>query len=145
MLSGVGKNDSRYWRSKIFRRTDPRGIEAAHYTALAKHKAQWPAQNPIVSVGEWLSATQRLFTRRPATFGDYARSLRLIVSEILAVSKGHTRFGRSGANDYRHTIEGAPLAILSAEAVREWQIHRFGCWRAPIGNPSGIGKVIIVN
>lgn len=161
---GVGKNDSRYWRSKIFRRVDPRGIESAHYATriqwrgrrhrfalgtankeaaaakaaaiwrdltthglemtLAKHKAQPQAQDTIVSVGEWLAATQRVFTRRPATFGDYARSLRLIVSEILAVAKGRARFGRGGASDYRHIIEGAPLAILSARAVREWQIRR---------------------
>ena len=170
---GVGKNDSRYWRSKIFRRVDPRGIESAHYATriqwrgrrhrfalgtankeaaaakaaaiwrdltthglemtLAKHKAQPQAQDTIVSVGEWLAATQRVFTRRPATFGDYARSLRLIVSEILAVAKGRARFGRGGASDYRHIIEGAPLAILSARAVREWQIRRVA--RAA-GNPA---------
>ena len=75
-------------------------------------------------IGEWLDATQRVFTRRSATFGDYGRSLRLIVSEILAVSKGRARFGRRGAKNYRHTIEDAPLSILSAGAVREWQIRR---------------------
>ena len=159
-----GKNDGRYWRSKIFRLVNPRGVEVAHYsvriqwhgrrhyfalgtankeaaaakaadvyrdlaslgleTTLAKHKLQAPQPLIIVSIGDWLAATERVFTRRPVTFGDYARSLRLIASEILAASKGRRRFGRSGSRDYRKAIEEAPLSVLSANAVREWQIRR---------------------
>ena len=44
---GVGKNDSRYWRSKIFRRVDPRGIESAHYTA----RIQWRGRRHRFSLG----------------------------------------------------------------------------------------------
>ena len=168
-----GKNDSRYWRSKIFRLVNPRGVEVTHYSVriqwqgqrhyfalgtankeaaaakaaevyrdlaslglkatLAKHKMQAPQPPMIVSIGEWLAATERVFTRRPATFGDYARSLRLITSEILAASKGRKRFGRSGSRDYRNAIEEAPLSVLSANAVREWQIRRVSL---AAGNPA---------
>jgi hypothetical protein len=168
-----GKNDSRYWRSKIFRLVNPRGVEVAHYSVriqwrgrrhyfalgtankeaaaakaadvyrdlaslglevtLAKHKLQTPQPLITVSIGDWLAAAERVFTRRPVTFGDYARSLRLIASEILAASKGRKRFGRSGSRDYRNAIEEAPLSVLSANAVREWQIHRVAL---AAGNPA---------
>ena len=44
---GVGKNDSRYWRSKIFRRVDPRGIESAHYTT----RIQWRGRRHRFALG----------------------------------------------------------------------------------------------
>ena len=43
----VGKNYSRYWRSKIFRRTDPRGIESAHYTT----RIQWRGRRHYFALG----------------------------------------------------------------------------------------------
>ena len=43
----VGKNDSRYWRSKIFGRADPRGIVSAHYTA----RIQWRGRRHYFALG----------------------------------------------------------------------------------------------
>jgi integrase len=162
----VGKNDSRYWRSKVFRRVDPRGIESAHYTTriqwrgrrhrfalgtankeaaaakaaaiwrdltahglevtLAKHKAATaPEQASIaaVTIGEWITAASEVWDGKPATFGGYARALRFIASEILALSKSRKRFGRTHARAYREQVDGAPLAMLSPQAIQAWRIQ----------------------
>ena len=47
LARSVGKNDSRYWRSRIFRRADPRGIESAHYTA----RIQWRGRRHYFALG----------------------------------------------------------------------------------------------
>ena len=163
---GVGKNDSRYWRSKIFRRTDPRGIESAHYTTriqwrgrrhyfalgtankeaaaakaaaiwrdlvahglevtLAKHKSAAAPEQPSIAattIGEWITAVSGVWDGKPATFGGYARALRFIASEILALSKSRKRFGRAQARAYREQVDGAPLAMLSPQAIQSWRIQ----------------------
>src|SRR5262245_54519750 len=43
----VGNNDSRYWRSKIFKRIDPRGIESAHYST----RIQWRGNRHRFALG----------------------------------------------------------------------------------------------
>ena len=163
---GVGKNDSRYWRSKVFRRVDPRGIESAHYTTriqwrgrrhrfalgtankeaaaakaaaiwrdlvahglevtLAKHKSAAAPEDTLAAattIGEWITAASGVWDGKPATFGGYARALRFIASEILALSKSRKRFGRTQAKAYREQVDGAPLAILSPQAIQSWRIH----------------------
>jgi integrase len=163
---GVGKNDSRYWHSKIFRRVDPRGIKAAHYTAriqwrggrhyfalgtankeaaaakaatiwrdlvshgieatLAKHKSAAASEAALAAattIGEWIAAASKIWDGNPATFGSYARALRFIASEILAFPKSRKRLGRTQASAYREQVDGAPLAMLSAQAVQAWRIQ----------------------
>jgi hypothetical protein len=77
---------------EIYRDLVSLGLEAT----LAKHKSRAPQPLLIVSVGEWLAVTQRVFTRRPVTFGDYARSLRLIVSEIRPRRRDASGLGAAG-------------------------------------------------
>jgi integrase len=163
---GVGKNDSRYWRSKVFRRVDPRGIESAHYTTriqwrgrrhrfalgtankeaaaakaaaiwrdltahglevtLAKHKSTAAPEATLATattIGEWVAAASGVWDGKPATFGGYARALRFIASEILALSKSRKRFGRTQARTYREQVDGAPLAMLSPQAIQAWRIQ----------------------
>ena len=100
-LGTANKEGAAAKAAEVYRDLASLGLKAT----LAKHKMQAPQPPMIVSIGEWLAATERVLTRRPATFGDYARSLRLITSEILAASKGRKRFGRSGSRDYRNAIE----------------------------------------
>ena len=163
---GVGKNDSRYWRSKIFRRVDPRGIESAHYTAriqwrgrrhrfalgtankeaaaakaaaiwrdlvahgievtLAKHKSAAAPEDTLAAattIGDWITAASEVWDGKPATFGGYARALRFIASEILALFKSRKRFGRTQARAYRKQVDGVALAMLSPQAIQSWRIQ----------------------
>ena len=163
---GFGKNDSRYWRSKIFRLVNPRGVEVAHYSVriqwhgrrhyfalgtankeaaaakaaeiwrdltahglevtLAKHKSAAAPQQAIIAattIGEWIAAASEVWDGKPATFGGYARALRFIASEILALSKSRKRFGRTQARAYREQVDGVPLAMLSPQAIQAWRIR----------------------
>jgi integrase len=43
----VGKNDSRYWRAKVFRRVDPRGNLSAHYAT----RIQWRGKRHRFTLG----------------------------------------------------------------------------------------------
>ncbi len=162
----AGKNDSRYWRSKIFRRVDPRGIKSAHYTAriqwrgrrhyfglgtankeaaaakaasiwhdlvahglevtLAKHKSAAAPGDTLaaaITIGEWITAAKAVWDGNPATFGSYAGALRFIAGEILALPQSSGRLGRIQARTYREQAEGAPLAMLSPQAIQAWRIR----------------------
>ena len=60
----------------------------------------------------------------PATFAQYAASLRLIAGQILSVRKTKKRFGpgKGGAQAYREGIDGASLEVLSAQALQRWRL-----------------------
>ena len=96
------------------------GVEAT----IAKNRAQ--KQLPAVAVatiGDWIIAAGEVFDGKPATFGGYARGLRFIASEILAVSKNKKRFGRTQAKTYRRQVDVVPLFILTPEAIQAWRIR----------------------
>ena len=96
------------------------GIEAT----IAKHRAQkpLPAGN-ATTIGDWIAAAGKVFDGKPATLGGYARSVRLIASEVLAVSKTEKRYGRTQARAYRGQVDAAPLTILTPEAIQSWRIR----------------------
>ena len=97
-----------------------KGIDAV----LAKYRAQKPEKpQELATVGQWIAAAGQVFDGRPATFGGYARALRFIASEILAVAKHKKRFGRKQAKSYRQGIDGAPLGILTPDAIQAWRIR----------------------
>ena len=97
-----------------------KGLDAV----LAKYRAQKPEKpQELTTVGQWIAAARQVFDGRPATFGGYARALRFIASEILAVAKHKKRFGRTQAKSYRQEIDGAPLGILTPDAIQAWRIR----------------------
>lgn len=160
----VGKNDSRYWLSRIFRPVNGRGQASPHYSmrirfeqkrhafslgtgnkdaaakraaaiygellalgvepTLAKRRAQKQLDDAgAATIGAWISAAHKVFDGKPATFGGYARALRFVASEILAVSKTKKRYGRTQAKAYRRQVDAAPLSILTPEAIQVWRIR----------------------
>jgi hypothetical protein len=78
----------------------------------------------ITTVGRWIELARGVSSASPTTFGQYAASLRLIASQILAVRKTNKRFGpgKGGAQAYRASIDSAPLDILSEQAVQRWRL-----------------------
>ena len=96
------------------------GVEAT----IAKNRAQkqLPAVD-VATIGDWIIAAGEVFDGKPATFGGYARGLRFIASEILAVSKNKKRFGRTQAKTYRRQVDAVPLFILTPEAIQAWRIR----------------------
>ncbi len=91
---------------------------------IAKHRAQKQlAPLEVATVGDWIAAASKVFDGKPTTFGGYARGLRFIASEILAVSKNKKRYGRTQARAYRRQVDAAPLTILTPEAIQAWRIR----------------------
>ncbi len=92
---------------------------------LAKHRTQHPdPRADVASVGGWIAAARGVSAANPATFAQYAASLRLIAGQVLAVKKSKRRFGpgKGGAKDYRAAIDGASLDILTPQAVQQWRL-----------------------
>lgn len=92
---------------------------------LAKHRPDTAAPEQSATVGEWIAAARAVSETNPSTFAFYARSLRKIVGDILAVKRTKARFGprRGGAAAYRATIDAASLDILTAAAVQQWRLN----------------------
>jgi integrase len=91
---------------------------------IAKHRAPVDkAPGRGATIGDWVSAASKVFDGKPATLGGYARALRFIVSEILAVAKNKKRYGRRNAMSYRQEIDDAPLKILTPEVIQAWRIQ----------------------
>ena len=90
---------------------------------LAKHRTHKPAPSEgIPTVGEWIAAAQKVFDKRAATFGSYARCLRRIAGDILAVEKTRSRFSPVNSASYRKKIDAASLEILTPKAIQAWRI-----------------------
>jgi integrase len=107
--------------ANIYKDLTSLGVEAM----LAKRQAQTVEKPPgITTIGHWIDAARSVSSASPATFGQYAASLRLIASQILAVRKTKKRFGPSkgGAQAYRASIDSAALEILSEQAVQRWRL-----------------------
>jgi integrase len=94
-------------------------------TTIAKYRASAATKEPErpATIGGWISAANKVFDGKPATFGGYARALRFIASEILAVVKNKKRYGRKNARSYRQGIDDLPLTILTPEAIQTWRIQ----------------------
>lgn len=94
---------------------------------LAKHRPERQEEpSKAATIGAWIAAAEQVFDGRPATFGSYARSLRLIAGDILSVSKTKKRFASSKKSAYRAKIEEAPLDVLTPEAIQAWRIRFVG-------------------
>jgi integrase len=91
---------------------------------LAKHRPDRADDKlEAATIGAWINAALKVFDGSPATFGSYARSLRLIAGDILSVSKSKKRFAASKKSLYRAKIEEAPLSVLTPEAIQAWRIR----------------------
>jgi integrase len=93
---------------------------------LSRYRPKEQEEEPpsqIATVGLWIETVGKVFAGAPATFGSYARCLRLIVGDILAVTKTKKRFSRSKGNAYRAAVNAAPLGILTPKALQEWRIR----------------------
>jgi integrase len=91
---------------------------------LAKHRPDRADEKlEAATIGAWINAASKVFDGSPATFGSYARSLRLIAGDILSVSKSKKRFAASKKSLYRAKIEEAPLSVLTPEAIQAWRIR----------------------
>jgi len=91
---------------------------------LTKYRAQRSSQN-IATVGEWVTAARSVAATNPATFAQYAASLRKIVGDVLRVKRSRKRFGpkKGGAKEYRGGIDVATLEILSPSAIQKWRLE----------------------
>ena len=85
---------------------------------------------PILTIGDWIESASKVFAGKPATFRGYANAVRLIASEILAVSKNQQRFAQNHAEIYRRKIDSFSLAILTPESIQAWRIS----YVAKVGN-----------
>jgi hypothetical protein len=92
------------------------------------------SSSKVATIGKWIEAARGVSASNPATFAQYAASLRLIAGQILSVRKTKKRFGpgKGGAQAYRASIDGASLEILSAQAVQRWRL----AYVARAGNPA---------
>ena len=91
---------------------------------LAKHRPDRADDKlEAATIGAWINDATKVFDGSPATFGSYARSLRLIAGDILSVSKSKKRFAASKKSVYRAKIEEAPLSVLTPEAIQAWRIR----------------------
>ncbi|NCW28578.1 MAG: hypothetical protein EBV83_09885, partial [Verrucomicrobia bacterium] len=92
----------------------------------ARHRPKEQEEEPpsqIATVGLWIETVGKVFAGAPATFGSYGRCLRLIVGDILAVTKTKKRFSRSKGNAYRAAVNAAAIDILTPKALQEWRIR----------------------
>ena len=101
-----------------------RGLDSvlAERRALKKSGNVETSTQPL-TIGAWIDSASKVFDGKPVTFRGYAGALRLVASEILAVPKDNKRFAWTHATAYRRKIDGAPLSILTTEAVQAWRIH----------------------
>lgn len=78
----------------------------------------------VGTVGEWITEAKKVSDANPATFNQYAASLRKIVGDLLQLKKTAARFGpkKGGAAKYREAIDKASLDILSPNNLQEWRI-----------------------
>ena len=95
------------------------GVEAT--LANQRPEVSEPPPKPA-TVGEWVEAAAKVFAGSKTTFGNYARCLRLIVGDILAVAKTKKRFARGKGDASKAIINATPLDILTVEAVQAWRI-----------------------
>ena len=117
---GTGNRDAAAKRAAgIYSDLLSRGVEAT----IAKHRTQAPPSLAGVTIGDWIEAAGKVFDGKPATFGGYARSLRVIASEIFSVSNTKKRYGRTQAKAYRRQVDAAPLAMLTPDAIQGWRIR----------------------
>jgi hypothetical protein len=94
-------------------------LGAGTAATLAKHRTQKLAiAEGVATVGEWIAAAKEVFDGSPATFGGYARCLRLIGSDILQVEKTEEAFAKKHAGEFRRVIDAASLEIFTPEAVQ---------------------------
>ena len=119
--------------AEIWRDLTAHGLEVT----LAKHKsAAADAQTTIAAttIGEWIAAASEVWDGKPATFGGYARALRFIASEILALSKSRKRFGRTQARAYREQVDGVPWRCFRRKRSRHGE---YGISAAPVTTRPG--------
>ena len=97
--------------------------------AIAKHRPTNELEQdlpaPVSSVGDWIAAARRVSEANESTFTSYARALRKIVADILAMDRSTKRFGprKGGAADYRSKIDATSLGVLTLPAVQKWRLE----------------------
>jgi integrase len=88
---------------------------------LAKYRAKLPEAEGIATVGEYIVASRAVSSVRLVTFADYARHLRQIVGDIIAV-KVSRKAKATQRRATRATIDATPLSVLSPEVIQAWRL-----------------------
>ena len=97
------------------------GIEGA----LAKHRPEAVvAKDRTATVGEWIEAAGAVTDASDITATAYARALRKIAADLLAVKRTKKRFGpkKGGAARFRAEVDAANLNIFTPAAVQQWRL-----------------------
>jgi integrase len=91
--------------------------------SLPRTGSHGPVKTTGVSVGDFLAAVHNESDLAQQTFGDYARCLRFIISEIRAMTKTHTRhdYRNGGRKAWVAAIDAMPLEELTADKIRAWK------------------------
>ncbi|MGB0155286.1 MAG: hypothetical protein ACPGFB_14750, partial [Verrucomicrobiales bacterium] len=76
------------------------------------------------TVGNYIELAKEIAKVSDRTFRDYARSMRMIVSEIAEIENGKKRFSAAGAKEWRTQIDEIPLSAITAARVAAWQKMR---------------------
>ena len=132
-LSTGNKDAAARRASKLYADIVHRGLDAVVAERRAMFNESDEEATPILTIGNWIESAGKVFDGKPATLRGYAGALRLIASEILAVSKeDNQRFAQKHAETYRRKIDAFPLSILTPEAVQAWRIS----YVAKAGDPA---------
>ena len=110
------------------------GVDAT----LAKHRAN-DVKEPvgIATVGQWIEAARGVSTSNPATFAQYAASLRLIAGQILAVRKPRNASGPARAA-HEHTVQASTLRRSRSFLSKPCNAGGWHMWRKPRTRPRNV-------
>jgi integrase len=119
---GTGNPDASAIRARnLYQDAVTMGLPAA----VQKLKPESPSAERIATVGEWITAAQRVSSASKATLGLYAVALRLIVGQVISAQRSRKRFAPGkgkGASAYRAKIDAASLDVLTPQAVQIWRL-----------------------
>jgi len=110
------------------------GVEAA----LQKHRPKKSHSERVATVGEWLSAVQRIAEIKESTLNDYAQCLRQIAGEIKGIQKSESRYDpiKGGAAAYKASIGGLSLDIITLDALQKWRLAYIKKAKTPLEEKS---------
>jgi hypothetical protein len=76
----------------------------------------------LITVGAYIQAAEKVFTKGPRTFADYSRSLRQIAASVAGVASDTKRFGpgKGGAALWRQKVDAVGLSALTVPNVSAW-------------------------
>ncbi len=91
--------------------------------AVARYKRGVVLPVGPMTIGQFLEATGKRFTKRPSTLALYQSYLRRIAADIAGHSEPSSKFDSHGTGNatWHHRIDTLPIAILTPQSLTEWQ------------------------